>query len=303
MATSVTRLRIGVEDFVYSILTDGSDTASTSPTYGTIYHLPGLKQVNYQSSAGLSRFFGDNGVFAATEYVGEQSISIDIADVPPQDRNRLFGFTYSAGVEARSVESVSPYVAVGCKVTLEGGQSSYVWWPKVKFTKPSQDNATKESAVNYQSTVIEGAVLNLLYNNNYMVTARTDDAAVAAATLTGWFNQPVIAATADLGALSVVATKVSTNMVFTATKTGGGNVTVAQADCNVVNLPVYKTGSSQVPIAGTYVITNNGTATVTITFTPGVAFGTALVCGAVNTTFKDQHGVPATQAGAVISYP
>ena len=302
MATSTNRLAIGCEDFVYSILTEGTDVAGGTPAYGTVYPLPGLKQFNYQSNSSLTRWYGDNGVFAASEFVGEQSISVDVSDIPPQDRNRLFGFTYANGVLVESADSVSPYVAIGAKVTLDGGQSTYVWFPKVKFNKPSLDANTKESSVAFQSVMIEGAILQLISNSNYRVSVRTDDAAAPAATISNWFNQPVITQTVDLGALSVVATKVSTNMVFTATKSGGGVVTIAQADCVPAKLPVYKTGASQVPIAGTYVITNNGTATVTITFTPGVAFGTAYVCGAVDGV-RDQHGVVATQTGAVISYP
>lgn len=303
MATTVQRAAIGVEDFVYTLLTDGTDTATTAPSYGTIYSIPGLKTANYASASGLTRLYGDNGVFAASEYVGDQSLSIEVADIPPQDRQRLFGFGLANGIETRSSDSISPYVAVGFKVTLDGGHSSYVWIPKIKFNKPSQNAQTKESNTTYQTQSVEGAILNLIYNSNYMITARTDDTAVSATTLSNWFLQPVISSSADLGALSVVATKVSTDMVFTVTKAGGGNVTIAQADCTTEKLPVYKTGASQSPIAGTYVITNNGTATVTITFTPTVAFGTALVCGSVTTQFKDQNGVAATQKGAVISYP
>lgn len=303
MATTTPRLSIGCEDAVYALLTDGTDVAGGTPAYGTVYPLSGLKQFNYQSNSGLTRWYGDNAVFAASEYVGDQALSVDIADIQPQDRNRLFGFDYVNGVLVEKTDSVSPYVAFGAKITMEGGVSSYVWFGKVKFNKPSLDANTKESSVAFQSVMIEGAILPLISNSVYRVSARTDDAAVPPATLTNWFNQPVVSASADLGALSVVATKVSTDMVFTVTKSGGGSVTIAQADCTTEKLPVYKTGASQVPIAGTYVITNNSTATVTITFTPGVAFGTALVCGSVTTQFKDQYGVAATQRGAVISYP
>jgi hypothetical protein len=97
-------------------------------------------------------------------------------------------------------------------------------------------------------------------------------------------------------------TKVSTNAVFTFTKTGGGLVTLAAADLTTANLPVYKTGASQVPIAGVYTPTNNGTATVTVTFVPGVAFGSAFVCGSAH-NIKDQNGVTVTSRGAVITYP
>jgi hypothetical protein len=146
---------------------------------------------------------------------------------------------------------------------------------------------------------MEGKVVKLTCNGNFHQSVRTDDALVLSATLTGWFTQPVISSSADLNALNVVIAKSTTKSTSTFTKTGGGLITLQQDQLIAANIPHYK-GANAVPIAGAYVITNNGTATVTVTFTPTAAFTAVAVSAGVspNKVF-DQNGVAATQTGAV----
>ena len=303
MATSTNRLAIGCEDFVYSVMTDGTDVASGTPAYGTVYPLPGLKQFNYQSNSSLTRWYGDIGVFAASEFVGEQSISVDVSDIPPQDRNRLFGFDYANGVLVESAGSVSPYVAIGAKVTLDGGQSTYVWFPKVKFNKPSLDANTKEASVAYQSVMIEGAILQLIANSNYRVSVRTDDAAAPAATISGWFNAPVINSDVDTTALTMVITAgagATKTMLATFSKASASgsipfSIPTASITALASALSVLKVsdGATAGPLSCALLSAGTGfsNSTVTVTITTNLAATAVYNAIAAGSAVKDASGV------------
>jgi phi13 family phage major tail protein len=288
---------IGVKGFRYAELL--TDPAGGTPTYGTVYPIPALKAAVYTTNASLSRAYGDDGLQAAAETVGAQTLAIDLLEIPQDDKNRLLGLDYAAGILQSKATNLSPYVAVGFEVTRDDGSSDYVWFPKVKFQKPGQDAQTKAETITYQSEMLEGAVVNLTANNVYRVMARTNDPNVSATTITNWFNAPVTSSGADLGALNVTVAKLTTQARWTFTKTGGGNIILTQSNLNTNTLPVYK-NSSGAPIAGAYVIGNNGTATVTVTFTPTVAFGAVPVSASVVAgQVFDQNGVRAPATGAV----
>lgn len=290
---------IGCKDAVYALLNESSDVVGGAPTYGTIYPLPGLIEISFDPASSSSTLFADDGADETAEVTGEMTIGLNIKGLLQADAARLLGHSLANGVMQESVDDASPYIAIGAKRTMPGGKYEYFWLPKVKLQKPSQTATTKGASIEYQTPTLEGRVVKLTANSVYRTRTKTDADGVSATTITNWFVQPVTSNSADLGALTAVVAKSTTKSTFTFTKAGGGNITINQADLIAANLPHYK-GTNAAPIAGAYVITNNGTATVTVTFTPTVAFGAVAVSGSVNpNTVRDQHGVAAGQAGAV----
>lgn len=288
---------IGVKDFVYAVQL--TDPAGGTPTYDTIYSIPAIKSAVFNSAASIARAYGDDGVQASAETVGDMSLSIDLHELPQDDKNRILGVTYSAGVLVNSATDVSPYVACGFKISRNDGSYDYVWFPKVMFQKPSSDNQTKGNAITFQSEMLEGAVVNLTANNVWRVAVRTSDTNAAASTISNWFSNVVFASGADLGALTAVVAKSTTKGTITITKAGGGSFTIDTNTVSSETIPFYK-GSSAEPIAGTYAFGGQGTATVTITFTPTVAFGiVAVSAGVAKDKVVDTNGVYVGQAGAV----
>jgi phi13 family phage major tail protein len=306
MSVTTQRAVIGVEDFVYAVMTDGTDIAGGAATYGTVYSIPGLKQANYASNSGLTRLYGDNGVFAASEYVGDQSISIDLADVSPDDQNRLLGFGYANGALEKSATSVSPYVWVGFKLTLDGGYSRYVSIPKVKFNKPSTDATTKESSVAFSTTMIEGAILNLICNDVYMVAVRTDDTAASATLISNFFTTPVISKVSDLTALTVVmtqglgATKTVLLTFSKASASGSIPFTIPAASITAIasslQLGTVASGATAGPLSAVVLSAGTGFSNSTITVTVTTNLATTAVYGfiAANSAIRDSSGVPVT---------
>jgi len=305
MATTNPGIVVGVSGFVYSLLTDGTDISGGTATYGTVYPITGLKSANYKAAGSLSRFYGDNGVFASSETTGDQSISIDLADLPPQDRARILGHSYANGQIVQASTDVSPYVAVGFKLSLDGA-NGYVWFTKVKFSKPDQGATTKESSVNYQSQMIEGAVVNLICNSAYRTTIRTDDASAPAATLTGWFTNPVISNNVDTTALTVVitagagATKTMLATFSKASASGSIPFTIPTASITAIASALQAAKVSDGSTAGplSAVILSAGTgfsnSTVTVTITTNVAATAVYNLIAAGSAIKDASGVSVT---------
>lgn len=299
------RPRIGLSNVVYAVLTESTDVASGTPTYGTVKALANALELSFDPAGNSATLFADDGAAFIADNVGEMKISFGVADIDPAAYAEILGHTYANGIMTQNSTDQSPYIAIGAKRLRAGKDGSsavydYFWLPKVKLTKPKEDAKTKGASIEFQTPMLEGSVVKLVANGNYRSMARSDDANVSATTITNWFNAPVLSSSVDLGALNVAVAKNTTKARFTFTKTGGGNITLSTSDLTTANLPTYK-GSNAVPVAGSYAITSgNGTATVVVDFTPGVAYGAVAVAGAVSPNgVKDQNGVYATQTGAV----
>ena len=291
---------IGVKDAVYCLLNSGDTSTTDIPVYdATVYPFTGLIEIGFDPASSAAVLFADDGPSESAETVGEMKITLNVKGLLQADRARLLGHTNANGIMIENASDVSPYIAIGGKRTMAGGASEYFWLPKVQLMKPKADGKTKGASIEYQTPTLEGRVSQLTYNSVYRSRTVTDNATVAAGTLTAWFTAPVISTSADLGALSAVVAKSTTKATFTFTKVGGGNITLTQANLTTDTLPTFK-GTNAVPIAGAYVITNNGTATVTVTFTPTVAYGAVAVAGDVaKNRVYDQNGVYCAQTGAV----
>lgn len=290
----------GVSDIVYALMTDGTDVIGGTPLYGTVYSLPNAIDVSFSPGSSMTTLYADNGPAISSETIGDMTITLGVADLEPAHVARLMGHTYSGGAIEYNVDDVSPYVALGCKVQLTDGAYGYVWYSKVKFSKPDESAKTRGASIEYQTPTIEGRPVKLTSTGVYRVKVRTDDALASSTLISNFFTAPVISVSQDLGAITAAITRVSATTSFVFTKAGGGNITLTQANLTASTLPIWKSGSS---VAGTYVISNNGTATVTVIFTPTVAFGANYITAGVDKdAVYDQNGVYVSQASVAIDY-
>lgn len=297
MAQTVT---IGVDKLYYALKTANTDTATVAPAYGTIYPLPNVSEISLTKGGNVSKLRGDNVNAFAANGIGDLSLSLKVADIEPDDRARLFGQTYSAGVIVEAADDVSPEVAIMFRRLRHNGTYEYVTLPKVVFAVDDDMSMTKADTVEWQTPTLVGTALSLQYTGGYEVKSRSDDTLASAAQQAAWFSTVVYDATVDTGAVSVAIAVASLTTTFTFTKSGGGNITLTQANLTQNTLPIFK---SDTVVPGAYVITNNGTATVTVTFTPTVAYGTATVIANVPyRSVYDQNGVYATLASKSLSY-
>jgi phi13 family phage major tail protein len=300
-------MRIGLSNVVYSVMDDTTDISGGTISYGTVYPLPGAVSLTFDRGASIANIFADDGSFVAGETVGEMKIGLECADLLPADYARLLGFAYASGMIAEGIADVSPFVAIGFKTRRLGKNSGadifdYVWLPKCIFQKPKMDEKTKDKSLAPRTMKLDGEALRTLSNDKYIVRARSDDSNVAAATLSGWFNQPLYSATQSLTAVTLTSAAGSISgktVTFTMAKSGESFAIDANTlnDKNV-HISVVSTG---LLLAGTNTFSVSA-AGIAPTFTlananiAGVAY---LVT--VDADVKDSNGVPVTAKSVLVT--
>lgn len=212
--SAIQRPGIGVEGLVVAILDPSTDVIGGTPVYDTPLDLAGLAKLTVNPNGTVATDYADDGPSFVATTVGKIQIDLDMQDVVPSSIATIFGISYANGVLVDSSLDTSPYLALGYKQWLAGLDDSgdrvfrYVWLLKGVLAKPPLGGETKKDTLNYQHMTIKGefAFLQASSARAYMTSVRTDDPNVLAATLTNFFDQPVLSGDADLSALTVVAT-------------------------------------------------------------------------------------------------
>jgi phi13 family phage major tail protein len=181
------RSAYGLSDVVYSVY----DVAAG--TYGAIKTLPGARAMSFDAASSITTLYADDGQYDAADAVGDMGLSLENVDVTPDKLAELTGMTYAAGQLIQAPTDLSPHLAIGGKVRLSGKNGAdnvfkYVWYYNVVLNKPSSEDKTKETSVEFRTMKFEGRVLKNLTTNCYRMAVRTDDTNVVAATLTNFFT-------------------------------------------------------------------------------------------------------------------
>jgi len=306
MATAVRPL-IGASDLVYALMSESSDVAGGTTTYGTIYTLPNLRRISINPNSAAATLFGDDGPRISAETIGEIDVEFEIADILPADEARILGNTYSTGSIVRDLADASPYIALGFKLLRSGLDSAtavydYIWLYKGKMMKPAQDNQTKEDKINFQCPKLVGKFVARQSDNQWMIKCRTDDA--NAATITAGFFSTVVSQSTDATALTCTLSEGTVGNVgkikLVFAKGSGSSFNIDASTLTIANVSTFEDTPESVR-AGTFTTPEAG-ATVTVYFTPTVAYGgAATVAVIVNAGVKDTAGVACTQVADIIT--
>lgn len=298
MASNVTlRGRIGMKNLVYAILNESTDISGGTPVWGTPKTLALGAEMTFDPAASITPYFADDALSAAGETTGAKKISMKFLDLDPQAYADILGHTYANGELVLNDSDSSAYIAMGGKVLMNGKNSGaavyeYVWFHKVLLQKNKRDMKTKADKIVFQEVMLDGLVVSLQsVQGLYAILARSDDASVAAATISGWFTAPQLP-NPDLTALSVVAAKAVGNITFTFTKASGLPLLINPATNVAGYLPAFLAG---VLSAGTYVWPSVAATTQVVTFTPTVAYTGGQVVTALaypaGSGVRDTHGI------------
>lgn len=181
--------KIGLDNFLYGTLTEGQDG---TPTYG-VAKKPG-KAVNCSVSISnnSASLYADNGLAESdTSFQnGTVSIEIDNADITTQANLLGHSVNSETGAMSRNANDIAPYVGFGRVITMMiNGAYKYKveFLYKVKFSEPSQENATKGETVEFGTTTIEG-VISTLANGLWSDSAMFDTKTEAIAYLNSFFT-------------------------------------------------------------------------------------------------------------------
>ena len=177
---------IGARDLVYAVLTESSDVAGGTATYGAVNSLAGLAKISVNPNGSASFLFGDDAPRQVAETVGKIDMEITLPDINPADYATLLGHTYSGGQIVEAATDQSPWVAIGFKALRAGSDggtldSDYYWIYKVKFVKPQNAYETKADTIKFNSMVFKASAAMLISSNAYRTRIRTRDPNTTAA--------------------------------------------------------------------------------------------------------------------------
>ena len=179
--------KIGVQNFLYGILTEASDGTAT---YGAGLKPGKAVSCNVSISSNDAKLYADDGLAESDTSFQSGTVSIEVDNADMTTQATLLGHTISGEEMVRNANDVAPYVALGRIVTkMVGGVYKYKveFLCKVKFSEPSQENTTKGESVEFGTTTLEG-IVSTLANGNWSKTQTFDTMAEAKTYLEGLFG-------------------------------------------------------------------------------------------------------------------
>ena len=194
--------RIGCDNLVYAILTT-EDTPTTPPAYAAVTPAPGVMSININPNGAQETLFADDGPMDVASTLGKIDVEIHKNELTTQNKADLLGHEIdSNGALVYSDNDVPPFVAIAFRTLKSNGNYRYVWLYKGKFNEPEDQNETKGDSINFQADTISGQFtrLNYAYTINgkskrpwkYELDQEHATETAAAATITRWFNAPVM---------------------------------------------------------------------------------------------------------------
>lgn len=154
-------------------------------THGTPRKLSPIVSANITPNFTITTQYGDDRAVAVAEAMGDIDIEINVTDLTPDEYAFLLGKTKNAeGVIVDSIDDVSPYIALGWRLPLDGGGFRYYWYYKGKFNPPAATHQTKGENVEFQTSTISGKFVPRSDGN---WRAHHDSPAVLTSVATNWF--------------------------------------------------------------------------------------------------------------------
>lgn len=178
--------KIGLQNFLYGILTESGDTA----TYGAGIKPGKAVSCSVSISSNDAKLYADDGLAESdTSFQsGTVSMEVDNADITTQAT--LLGHTITGDEMIRKATDTAPYVALGRIVTkMVGGSYQYKveFLCKVKFQEINQENTTKGESVEFGTTTLEG-IVSTLADGTWSKTKTFDTMSDAQTYLNGLFG-------------------------------------------------------------------------------------------------------------------
>ena len=178
--------KIGLENFLYGVLTENGSTA----TYGVAKKPGKAVSCNVSISSNDAKLYADDSLAESDTSFQSGTVSMEVDNADMTTQADLLGHTLSGDEMVRSANDTAPYVGLGRIVTkMVGGSYKYKveFLCKVKFSEPNQENTTKGESVEFGTTTLEG-IVSTLANGDWSKTKTFDSLASAQSYLSGLFN-------------------------------------------------------------------------------------------------------------------
>ena len=294
------RPRIGLSGLVLAeVLSDDENGI----VYGTPFKIPGAVVATINPNSSVETDYADDGAFFAQNNRGNTELSLEMIDITPENEAKMLGQRRVNGVTIETDLDQSPYLAFGAKVLMAGSDEAgdavytYLWYAKGKFSVPESGGETKRDSITFGHKNLTAQFVKTQFvpdgqkSGTIGARIRTDDPAVPAALISGWFDAPVISTSQSTSAVTVTAATSDGKLVLTGSKGSAESFTFAQATAKLGETIIVTDAGGDL-VKGT--LTFGGTATApTITFTPddGENVFTAVT---VTSGLKDNNGIGVT---------
>lgn len=147
--------KIGIDNFYYAVLDDNDSVVGLAPE-----RIEFLQQASIEFSQEIVRAYGDNRTAEIAVSNGNLSVSTQFHTVPQEDQDVIFGAEVVEGISAYGGNDTPPNIAVVFEVTHSDGGSSWLGLAKGKFTRPTEEGATKEDSITFGSDSVSGEFID-----------------------------------------------------------------------------------------------------------------------------------------------
>lgn len=292
------RSTIGVDSVYYAVYNPSTGT------YGAVTALPQVRDITFGREASTTYLYGDNGVVDSAETVGDQTISLEVTDMLRANIAAIYGHAYANGIIAEAGTDQSAVIALGCRMLKSGKDGAnnvyeYAWYPRVRLQKPDSGAMTKEASVEFQTMTMEGAVMQNAAGV-YRTRVRSDDASVAATTLTGWFTAVVESTGASATAVTVgtITGDDSDNIITIPFAKGGETFSMKTVSDYDITVSVVSTG---VLLAGTSTYTYSAAGVAPTIIITNANIGAVAYLVTVSNRVRDSNNVPVTPLSQLVT--
>ena len=179
--------KIGLNNFLFDILTEGSDGAAT---YGAATKPGKAVSCNVEISNNEATLYADDALAESDTSFQSGTVTMGIDRDDLETQAVLLGHEITDGNLVRNANDVAPYVGLGrIVVMMVGGAYKYKveFLNKVKFSEPSQEDQTKGEDVEFNTVEIEGTV-STLSSGDWSVSQTFDTRAAAVEYLNSLFG-------------------------------------------------------------------------------------------------------------------
>ena len=177
--------RVGLKNLhAAKLLTDTEE----GTTYGEIRKLSPALTANVTPNAETAELYGDDMLQEVEENLSGIDVEIGMTDLTLEDYAFLLGKTIDSNGGISDGDEVSPYVALGYEMPLSGGRGSrMVWMYKGKFGIPTEESATKQGSVEFQTSTIAGKFMKRVSDKKWRYRIEPNE--TNQAVIDSWFTE------------------------------------------------------------------------------------------------------------------
>ena len=182
---------VGLDKLYYSKITEAADGTET---YATPVLLAKAIKSDLSVDLAEATLFADDGVATVVKEFKSGKLTLGVDDIGTTAAEDLTGAVIDEnGVLISTSEDGGAPVAIGFRAKKSNEKYRYFWIYKVKFGVPATNLETKGDSIKFSTPSIEGTVMRRNKvdgkgNHPWKAEVNEDDAAVQAATITGWFT-------------------------------------------------------------------------------------------------------------------